>query len=177
MAQLSLPISPADCLQHVISPALKLLPANMDSVQARVMLLAIALQESSLAHRWQVIDPSDRNRKGPARGLWQFEQGTQASRGGVWGVYLHYASKDHLKDLCAARGVTFEPTAIYKAVEQDDIFAAGVARLLLWTDRKALPALGDSERAWDLYYRTWQPGKPHPGKWPSLYSRALREVR
>ncbi|MFF7398903.1 hypothetical protein ACFZAI_20795 [Achromobacter sp. NPDC008082] len=151
-----------------IEPALALLSANMDSPAARVMLLAIGLQESRFVHRRQI--------GGPARGFWQFEKGTRASRGGVWGVCLHAASKDHLAALCKARSVTFDPDAIYGALEYDDVLAAGVARLLLWTNPKGLPAIGDADAAWALYLRTWRPGKPHPRTWPALHAQAMAEV-
>ena len=151
-----------------ISPALALLPAGMDTQAARVMLLAIGLQESRFTHRQQI--------GGPARGYWQFEKGTRASRGGVWGVYLHLASKDHLAALCKARSVACNPDSIYTALEYDDVLAAGVARLLLWTDPKALPAIGDADAGLALYLRTWRPGKPHPKTWPALYAQATAAV-
>ncbi len=80
--------------ETAITPALALLPATMDTPAARVMLLAIGLQEGRFMHRRQI--------GGPARGFWQFEKGTRASRGGVWGVFLHAASRDHLATLCKA---------------------------------------------------------------------------
>ncbi|MFY3460082.1 hypothetical protein ACOTJD_25865 [Achromobacter xylosoxidans] len=152
-------------IDKAITPALALLPASMDTPAARVMLLAIGLQESRFTHRQQI--------GGPARGFWQFEKGTRASRGGVWGVYLHPASKDHLATLCRARSVACDPDSIYAALEYDDVLAAGVARLLLWTDPKALPAIGDADAAWALYLRTWRPGKPKPDSWPALYAQAM----
>lgn len=156
-------------VSDAIAPALALLPAGMDTPAARVMLLAIGLQESRFVHRRQI--------GGPARGFWQFEKGTHASRGGAWGVFLHSASKDHLAALCRARSVTCDPDAIYAALEYDDVLAAGVARLLLWTDPKALPPVGDADAGWALYLRTWRPGKPHPGTWPDLYRQAAAEVQ
>lgn len=147
---------------------LALLPARMDTPEARVMLLAIGLQESRFVHRRQI--------GGPARGFWQFEKGTRASRGGVWGVFLHAASRDHLATLCKARSVAGDPDAIYAALEYDDVLAAGVARLLLWTDPKALPPVGDADAGWALYLRTWRPGKPHPQTWPDLYREAAAQV-
>ena len=155
-------------IERAIDPALALLPARMDSLAARVMLLAIGLQESRFLHRRQI--------GGPARGLFQFEKGSRASRGGVWGVYLHPASKSHLAVLCKARSVACDPDAIYAALEYDDVLAAGVARLLLWTDPKALPAVGEADPAWALYLRTWRPGKPKPDSWPPLYRQAAAEV-
>lgn len=151
-----------------IQPALAILPAKMDTLEAKVMLLAIGLQESRFEHRRQI--------GGPARGFWQFEQGTEKSRGGVWGVYLHAASKDLLKSLCDQRNVAFSPTSIYSAVETDDVLAAGVARLMLYTDPQKLPSVGDSAGGWSTYLRIWRPGKPHPETWPALYNQALAGV-
>ncbi|MGE8655122.1 MAG: hypothetical protein ACN6O8_00025 [Achromobacter sp.] len=156
-------------ISSAIAPALSLLPGRMDTPAAHVMLLAIGLQESRFVHRRQI--------GGPARGFWQFEKGTRASRGGVWGVYLHTASSGHLAALCKARSVTCHPDAIYAALEYDDVLAAGVARLLLWTDPKALPTIGDADAGWALYLRTWRPGKPKPDTWPPLYRQAAAEVQ
>ena len=155
---------------QAINPALALLPGGMDTPRARVLLQAIGLQESRFECRRQLGN-------GPARGFWQFEQGTRASKGGVWGVYLHPASAGFLRQLCVARGVQHSPTDIWRAIEHDDVLAAGLARLLLWTDALPLPALGDEAGAWDLYARRcWRPGKPHPETWPGFYARALRFV-
>lgn len=154
----------------VIFSALTHLPRSMTSKEAILMLLVIGLQESRFIHRRQLPN-------GPARGFWQFELGTEKSRGGVWGVFLHSASRDHLRKLCEIRNVEFHPNSIYKAIEHDDILAAGVARLLLWTDPKALPAIGQVDAAWALYaVRTWRPGKPHRNTWDGFYAQARREV-
>jgi len=153
-----------------INPALDLLPGRMDSAEARVMLLAIGLQESRFEHRRQMGN-------GPARGFWQFEQGTRASRGGVWGVYLHTASANLLRQLCVSRGVPHAPADIWRAIEHDDVLAAGLARLLLLTDPKPLPAVGDVDEAWRLYaYRCWRPGKPHKSTWAGLHQQAREFV-
>lgn len=159
-----------------INPALALLPGKMDSREARVLLLAIGLQESRFEHRFQVVQGRP-GAKGPARGYWQFEQGTRASKGGVWGVYLHPASTDLLRTLCAARSVPCDPQAIWRAIETDDVLAAGVARLLIYTDPLQLPALGDVAGAWQLYaHRCWRPGRPHPETWPAYYAQALEAI-
>lgn len=162
----------------IITPALALLPAAMDSREARVQLLATTLQEDPQQTRAQVVMVDGKRKKGPARGLWQFERGTASSRGGVWGVVLHPASRYWLAKVCEARGCAFTAAAIWAAIETDDVLAAALARLLLFTDPQRLPALGDSESAWKLYrFRTWKPGKPHPEKWPSNYAAALRAVK
>ncbi|MFY2610508.1 hypothetical protein [Achromobacter ruhlandii] len=158
-----------EVVERAIEPALALLPVRMDTSAARVMLLAIGLQESRFEHRRQI--------GGPARGFWQFEKGSRASRGGVWGVCLHPACKGYLAALCKARSVACYPDAIYAALEYDDVLAAGVARLLLWTDPKALPPVGDADAGWALYLRTWRPGKPKPDSWPVLYRQAVSQVQ
>lgn len=157
-----------NAIKNGIDPAVPLLPEVMESPAARVMLLAIGLQESRLIHRRQI--------NGPARGLWQFEKGTRESRGGVWGVYLHPASAEPLKSLCLARSVNHNPDSIYAALEYDDVLACGAARLLLWTDPGSLPKIGDAQAGWDLYMRTWRPGKPHRNTWDALYAQAVKAV-
>ena len=149
--------------ERAIAPALALLPARRSSPQAEIMLLAIGLQESNLTHRRQI--------GGPARGLWQFERG-----GGVAGVLRHAASRDYALLACDIRGVQPVADQVYQQLEHDDVLAAAFARLLLWTDPHALPAEHDPEGAWQLYLRTWRPGKPHPATWAALYEQALAEV-
>jgi len=110
---------------------------------------------------------------GPAAGLWQFERGSQSAGGGVWGVMLHPASRVWLHDLCAVRSVPFQAQAIWQAIQKDDILAAGLARLLLFTDGKRLPDVADVSGAWALYAnRTWRPGKPHRATWDAFHRLA-----
>lgn len=165
MSQLPLPMTPAQCLQHIVVPALALLgAARYDSPEARVMLLAMGKQESNLAYRRQV--------KGPARGLWQFERG-----GGVRGVLTHPTTRAAAAALCAARGVPATQTAVYESLEHDDILAAGFARLLLYTLPQRLPTIGDAATAWDQYLDAWRPGKPHITRWPACYAAAVQAVK
>lgn len=149
---------------QAIEPALLLLPARMESAEAVVMLLAIGLQESRLTHRRQI--------GGPARGLWQFERG-----GGVAGVLRHAASREHALSVCDARRVAPVPEQVYQRLEHDDVLAAAFARLLLYTDPARLPALGEVGASWDLYLRTWRPGKPHRHTWGAMYAQALEAVQ
>lgn len=164
---LPLPISPHACLEQVVRPALALLPPKLTDPRAEVMMLAIALQESALAHRRQ-LPARPGGPWGPARGLWQFERG-----GGVRGVLRHPASKVMAIRLCQLRRVSPDAQSVWLSLPADDLLAAGFARLLLWTDPAPLPALGDQGGAWAYYERNWRPGKPHPDRWPSCYSRAL----
>lgn len=153
----------SEIIKTGIDPALALLPAKMDTPAARVMLLAIGLQESRFVHRRQI--------GGPARGFWQFEKG-----GGVRGVLTHASTREQAQLVSKARGVPATADAVYDALDKDDVLAAAFARLLLWSDPKALPALGDADASWALYLRTWRPGKPHPETWSDLYRQAVAEV-
>jgi hypothetical protein len=153
-----------------INAALAALPLPMDSLAARVMLAAIGLQESRFTHRFQVVAGKPRA-KGPARGFWQFERG-----GGCVGVLNHAASRYWMRIVCAQRGCKPTPAALWRAIETDDVLAAAAARLLLFTDPKRLPPVGDDAGAWALYMRVWRPGKPHRNSWPTLYAQAMQYV-
>ena len=155
-----------------IRPAYALLPASMRSKEATAMLLAIGLQESAFKHRRQI--------KGPARGFWQFELG-----GGFRGVRTHRATAEYARMLADARGYThMTESEQFGQLEVDDVFAAGIARLLLWSDPKALPALNRPDDAFDYYIRTWRPGAYARGtpeqraeirsRWLRNYAQALR---
>ncbi|SES76455.1 hypothetical protein [Variovorax sp. OV084] len=135
-----------------IDPALAWLPAKMDTIEARAELLTIGLQESRFEHRWQVLN--DPTKKGPARSFWQGEQGG----GMVTGTMTHPSSKDLARAACAFRGVAFTSFAIWTAIENDDVLAAILARLLLWTEPGKLPRVTDEDSSWDLYLHAWRPG-------------------
>ena len=157
--------------RKAIDPALALLPPKMDTPQARVMLLAIGLQESRFMFRYQKIAGKP-YQKGPARGYWQFERG-----GGVHGVMSHAATQDMAERICIERAVPFDSVLIHATLETDDILAAAFARLLLWADYKALPALDAShDEAWDCYMRSWRPGKPHRATWDEFHAQARGQV-
>jgi hypothetical protein len=160
-----------DTIIHTaIDPAFALLPAPMDSDRARVMMLAIGLQESRFMYRYQKTN--DPYRKGPARGFWQFERG-----GGVVGVMTHRASKDFALSICKTRNVPVDSVLVHARLEFDDILAAAFARLLLWADRAPLPAVDAShDAAWDCYIRNWRPGKPHRDTWDEFHDQARAQV-
>ena len=149
--------------ETAIKPALALLPERMNSKEALVMLIAIGLQESRLIHRRQV--------GGPAKGLLQFERG-----GGVRGVLNHGSTSKLARSICVGMMGADDLQSVYDELEFSDTLAFVFGRLLLWTDPKALPKLGDSQGAWDLYLRTWRPGKPHRHTWDALYKQALEFV-
>ena len=159
-------MSPNQLLTLFVDPTLKFLErrcAIKVSDEARVMVMAIAGQESNWQYRLQ--------QGGPARSFWQFEKG-----GGVHGVLTHAASKDKIKTVCGALLISCDETTVYEAMAWSDLLAASMARLLLFTDPAALPALGAEQEAWELYLRVWRPGMPHPENWPRVYGMALDMV-
>lgn len=155
----------------VLEQAAKLLPAKLDTVKARVMLAAIGLQESRFEHRRQLVG-SPPQPTGPAKSFWQGEQGG----GMVAGVRTHAATREMATHVYAARNVPPDNRAIWDAIEKDDVLAAALARLLLYSDPRSLPEIGDVEGAWQLYLRTWRPGKPHRATWDALHAQAVSEV-
>lgn len=162
-------------ITDILDPAAKLLPARMDTSEARLMLLTIGQQESEgFQHRRQLIKTRNGLEPvGPAKSFWQGEKGG----GMVHGVRVHAASKAMAAEVYKARGVEPTDQAIWDAIEHDDILAACCARLLLWTDPKPLPAVHDAAGAWNLYaLRTWRPGRPHPQTWASYHLASRRAL-
>lgn len=153
-------------LKTDIAAGLALLPAKMNSLAASVLLYATNRQENPKRLPQQV--------GGPAVGDYQFERG-----GGVKGVMTHKASADLCRAVCTTRKVTFDASSIYQALKTDPVLSAALARLLYYTDPKALPAVGDEEGTWALYLRTWRPGayarQPEElrAKWKKNYADAM----
>jgi hypothetical protein len=160
MTDLANPMPLSSVLMTIINPALSLLPVKMDSPKARLQLLAQGQQESRFMYRTQ-------QGNGPARGFWQMEAG-----GGVKGVMEHPAVSTFTRDLCSGFAIPWERPDVWAAMATNDEFAAACARLLLWTDPKPLPDLGDHEGAWQLYLRVWRPGKPRRESWDAFYDAA-----
>ena len=135
----------------------------MENELAKIELVAISGQEANWSYRKQV--------KGPARGLWQFELGSLEEGGGVCGVFRHPATRHFVQELCATCTVEHNPFAIHKALMFDDLLAAYIARLLLWTDLHPLPK--NAEQGWITYIANWRPGKPSKSKWAYNYKTAV----
>lgn len=154
-------------LKTDIAAGLALLPARMNSLAASVLLYATSRQENPQRLGQQV--------GGPAVGDYQFEKG-----GGVKGVMTHHASETLARSVCEARKVTFDSSSIYQALKTDAVLAAALARLLYYTDPKALPEVGDEVGTWALYLRTWRPGayarQPEElrAKWKKNYADAMK---
>lgn len=148
-----------------INDALALLPPGLTSQQARLLLLAIALQESGCRTRRQAGN-------GPARSLWQGE----VTGGMCYGVLRHRLTGPVARGLCDDRDCPPDPRSVWQRIEVDDVLAAGLARLLLFSDPAPLPDIGDVDGAWAYYLRTWRPGRPRPEHWPGHYAEALQAL-
>lgn len=159
----------------ILDAALALLPSNMDTPSARVLLLAFGLQESRFEHRDQLERDGRNTALGPALSFWQFERA-----GGVLGVLQHKASRIHADRICKARGVNADSRAVWERMAVDDVLGAAFARLLIWTDPIAMPAPTDTEAAWRLYLRTWRPGaytNGSPETKQSLHNKFIKNHR
>ena len=160
-----------DFIAQILAPGLDLCSSHLGipySDSAARLLLAIALQETNLRHRYQI---SRGLWAGPARGWWQFERG-----GGVRGVMTHHRSSALAQQLCERCHVEFSSRPIWRALEGHDMLATGFARLLLFTDPHRLPITVDE--GWVMYRdRLWRPGKPHPGTWPQHWADASAALR
>lgn len=151
--------------KFILPAAYSVLPLRMQTPEATALLFAIGLQESRFTARRQV--------GGPAHGFWQFERG-----GGVAGVVLHPLTKtlalNALRELEYTNWKTSDDVIalVYDELPSNDVLAAVFARLLLYTDPKALPAevLGP-QAGWLAYSRNWRPGKPHRETWDKFWAQ------
>lgn len=135
--------------------------------RAQTLMLTIAGQESGLTDRVQFGS-------GAAHGFWQFERA-----GGVAGVLLNVFTHKLANAACEAYGIApISQTAVWTrfASAGGDNLAVAFARLLLWSDAHALPALGDADAGWNYYLRNWRPGKPRPNDWPANYQAATNAI-
>lgn len=163
-------MTPLRLLASAIIPALAELAklGVADSPEARRFLLAIALQESRLAHRRQVSTGGEED--GPAASFWQFEKG-----GGCKGVLTHRVAAPLMRQVCDDYNVASNAPALWEAMRYNDIVAAVAARLLVYTLPSSLPATAD--QGWKQYLSAWRPGKPHPETWVGYWNLADLTVR
>ena len=161
-------MTPEVLLTQVIHKALA---GKYRSDEAFAELIAIALQESGLRSRWQIVDANHPEKRGPAHGFWQFEK-----NGGCLAVLTHPASAQAMRQACLDHGVVPDAYHLWKALCVDDILACKAARLLLYTDPAPLPRVGEVNKGWNYYERNWRPGKPHPKTWAQHYATAMEVV-
>ena len=82
----------------------------------------------------------------------------------------HAATKEHARRICHLLCVEPTPAAVWTAIEYQDVLAACFARLLLWTDARPLPNADEPEAGWEIYQRTWRPGRPHQATWAANFA-------
>ena len=153
--------------RYIIPAAWSVLPPTMGTPPATALLLAIAQQESD------GVTARRQYGRGPARGFWQFEPI------GVRGVYAHPAVQPALYQALTQlryKWDGFGPKQAYQVVEHNDVLAAVLARLLLWTLPDRLPGPSESAQAWHQYLAAWRPGKPHLDTWHGYYTHAWKLV-
>jgi hypothetical protein len=162
-------MTPQRLYQTAIRPALdELVPLGIaSSPQAARFILAIALQETGLRNRRQVV--AGGAEVGPAASFWQFEQG-----GGVKGVLTHSSAAKRMAAVCESYNVQPTTAGLWEAMRYQDIVAAAAARLLVYTLPGALPAT--EAEGWAQYVSAWRPGKPHPETWPAAWKVATETV-
>jgi hypothetical protein len=138
-------------------------PVKRDS---HVLIHAICGQESNWTERLQKPVPY-------AHGFAQFER-----MGGVKGVLQHPATKAIAKRLCDNYNIPATPTGVWVTIglPEGDNLAIAFARLLLFTDPRPLPAVGDVEASREYYERNWQPGKKDAERWRRVYPQSLKAV-
>lgn len=147
-------------LRMVIRPTLQELSRydtrpGLDSHEAQVLLLAIAIQESALAHREQI--------RGPARSWWQIEPPTAND------ILSRYSPITPF-----VREVYPTSRRLNETITHNDNVACAIARGILRLQPGMLPAIGSVDAAWDYYIASWRPGRPRKEKWLENYTEAVR---
>lgn len=145
-----------------VNPAMAVLPAYLDSPNARAMIIAICLQESGLIHRQQI--------GGPARGYAQFELPS------VNRVLVHPVSGPIISRSCGVMDIPIEASYIYAAIGYNDVLAVILARALLRTLTQSLPNRDDMAGGWNQYIDAWRPGKPRIDDWAGNWESAWNVV-
>lgn len=155
-------MTPENFNRIIMPAAFELLPETLfgkklDLPMARVIMLTIGMQESDFDHRRQI--------NGPARGFFQFE------KIGVLGLWDHHRVGELVRDTCGLMGY-YDIKKVYNALEHNDVLAAALARLLLYTYPGRLPHPEHYENGWNQYIAQWRPGKPKPERWNERWHRA-----
>jgi hypothetical protein len=124
------------------------------------MLAAIAHQESGIKYRRQF-------QNGPARSYLMFE------RGGLSGVLKHPKTGPLAAQVVNALDYgDASIDVLHGALEHNDIFAAAMGRLLLFTCPHLLPDESEQDEGWRQYQWCWRPGAPRPLDWPESWAIA-----
>lgn len=141
-----------------VIPGLSLLPPFMTSPEARVLLVAIAMQETGLMTRSEV--------GGTAFGFYQFMVI------GVDGVFANGETGHLAVDVAKSLQIPVDEN-FYEAVRWNDHMGTVLARLNLWPDPAPLPAIGAEAEARNYYARIWRPKIVAVQRWPAAYNAAI----
>lgn len=147
--------------RSILNPALALLPESLSGREAEVLLLTTGLAASGFRNR--------RDARSQGRGYWRAEPDGVM----VGGVLRAVQTRDLAVAVCDARQVPPIAERVYSALEHDDVLAAALARLLLWSDPAGLPPLGDEAGAWACYQRHWAVDESDRRSWAIHYRLAL----
>lgn len=166
-------MTPEFLLAEIINPGLRFMVPVIGAVplysqEARVMLIAIAGQESAFKARRQVLAGG---KYGAANSFWQ-----QEASGGVTGVLGHPKAGPWARQICAALEIPSDRSTVWAAMAWNDHLAVAMARLNLWMIPAALPALGDEKGSYGQYLGQWRPGKPDEARWPANYAAAMAAI-
>lgn len=168
-------MTPELLLKTAIIPALGMLESKLDTPAARAMLIAIALQETGLRARRQMLEARDHwweSKPGKGHGFWQFERD-----GATRGVMVrHAAASAIVLPVIDALLYPRDPYAVHEALIHNDVLACVLARALLYSVPDALPGPNDPEKGWVQYVSVWRPGKPHVEPWANNYRTAWATV-
>ena len=167
-------MTPELLLKTAIIPALSLLDPKLDAPAARAMLIAIALQETGLRARRQMLEARDHwweSKPGKGHGFWQFERD-----GATRGVMRHAAASAIVLPVIDAMLYPRDPYAVHEALIHNDVLACVLARALLYSVPESLPGPNDPAKGWAQYVSVWRPGKPHVEPWANNYRTAWATV-
>ena len=167
-------MTPELLLKTAIIPAMSLLNPRLDTPEARALLICIALQESGLRARRQMLEagkPWWESRPGAANGLFMFERD-----GGVRGVMRHPAASAIVLPVIDALLYPRDPYAVHEALIHNDVLACVLARALLYSTPDAMPRPNEADKGWAIYLKAWRPGKPHSEPWENHYRIAWATV-
>jgi hypothetical protein len=179
-------MTPEDALREIIRPTLAELGKHdrtFDTDQTAVGLLAVALQESGLEHRRQLVKCPDGKLTpvGPARGLWQFES-AGVHQAGLKGpaccremVYSLDPCALPIKGGGRLRG-EWKPLHLALELACNDRIACLLAAALPRSLGLNWPKIGDEAACWLVYLKAWRPGAPHRERWTRSYARARAAV-
>jgi hypothetical protein len=161
-------VTPALLDKLIVRPTLEWLGPVFNTPGRRLLLIAIAMQESGLRDRLQ-IDENGKVLPHLGRSWWQFERGTV-------GLVLAHERCLWLPYRVQELGYNPTPHGVHDAMAHNDILGCAMGAALLWSDLKRLPSIGDEKSAWACYMRNWNPGKPRPQDWPENYALAMGTV-